>query len=106
MLAYELITGQVPLPELPINSVMSFHLLGDIPKPLPLNKDLPWSVAIMSLICLEKKAKDRYPSMSDIGKRLEADLKKLENKKNGGMFRFWFNLFGKKQESSQMSGST
>lgn len=106
MLAYELITGKVPLPDLPINSVMTFHMLGKVPKPVPLNKDLPSRVTTMSLICLEKKAKDRYPTMKELGKALENTLQKHQKRKNGGIFHFWYNLFGKKQGDAEAKHHT
>jgi serine/threonine protein kinase len=86
VLAYELMSGQVPYPGESENAVMSFHMIGKVPPLKLLNDDLPSSVKYIPLMCLEKKPRDRFQSMSQVIERLEGALRKLEKQRQGGGF--------------------
>lgn len=68
---YELVTAEVPFPGESITQVCALVMSRPAPSPRLLRPDLPRSLELIILRCLEKDRGDRFASVDDLAKALE-----------------------------------
>jgi serine/threonine-protein kinase len=70
--AYYLLIGKPPFSGMNVIQLLAAHAGGEVTPPTTVNAKVPADLERVVLRCLEKKAEDRFPDASTLGKALDA----------------------------------
>jgi serine/threonine protein kinase len=104
IMAYEMLTGQMPYPEEDPMKVMELHLREDVPDPRALVPDLPYELSYFIKRATQKNPSARFKSVWEITRDLQplADKLGIERRPQTDKRRKMMNLFLFYQDEQQL----